>query len=87
MAKPIGNASKGHEKGKRQFELAGQYILDDSKMSNVAVESPISLEEMEKLLKHDLPKGDQVSKKLIGMAESPIKTNALELKKSAYKSV
>ncbi len=45
----------------------------------------MSLEDIEKLLKHDLPSGDDVSEKLTGLADAPIKTNAVELKKESYK--
>ena len=45
----------------------------------------MSLDEIEALLSHDLPEGDEVSEKLVGLAESPVKTNAVDLKKSSYK--
>ncbi len=45
----------------------------------------MSLDEIEKLLKHDLPEGDAVSEKLTGLADAPIMTNAIELKKASYK--
>lgn len=76
---------KSAETGISQLDLANQYILDGLKNDKTPVKPAMSLDEIEKLLKHDLPEGDTVSKKLIGIAESPIKTNALELKKSAYK--
>lgn len=75
---------KSAETGKSQLDLANQYILDGLKNDTTPIKTPPTLEEIEKLLKHDLPEGDEISKKLIGIAKSPYKTNALELKKSAY---
>ena len=72
---------KSIETGQTQSDLANEYIRSGLKNN----QSPLSLEEIEKLLAHDLPEGDMISKKLIGLAESPVKTNAVELKKSAYK--
>ncbi len=43
----------------------------------------MSLDEIEALLSHDLPEGDEVSEKLVGLAESPVKINAVDLKKSS----
>ena len=75
---------KSAETGKSQLDLANQYILDGLKNDKTPSTPTMSLEEIEKLLKHDLPEGDEISEKLTGIAESPIKTNAVELKKSAY---
>lgn len=75
---------KSAETGKSQLDLANQYILDGLKNDKTKNKPAMSLEEIEKLLKHDLPEGDEISEKLTGIVKSPFKTNALELKKSAY---
>ena len=75
---------KSAETGKSQLDLANQYILDGLKNDKTPSTPTMSLEEIEKLLKYDLPEGDEISEKLTGIAESPNKTNAVELKKSAY---
>lgn len=76
---------KSAETGKSQLDLANQYILDGLKNDNTPKKPAMSLEEIEKLLKHDLPDGDEISEKLTGIADAPIKTNAVELKKASYK--
>ena len=76
---------KSAETGKSQLDLANQYILEGLKNDKTPAKPAMTLEEIEKLLKHDLPEGDETSKQLIGIAESPIQTNALELKKTSYK--
>ena len=75
---------KSIETGRTQLDLANEYIRNGLK-NDQTPKTPPSLEEIEKLLVHDLPEGDMISKKLIGLVESPVKTNAVELKKSAYK--
>ena len=75
---------KSAETGKSQLDLANQYILDGLKNDKTPSTPTMSLEEIEKLLKYDLPEGDEISEKLTGIAESPIKTNAVELKKTSY---
>ena len=76
---------KSAETGKSQLDLANQYILDGLKNDNTVEKPVMSLKEIEKLLKNDLPDGDEISEKLTGIAVSPIKTNAVELKKASYK--
>lgn len=43
------------------------------------------LEKIEKLLKHDLPGGDEISEKLTGLVDNPFKTDSVELKRASYK--
>lgn len=43
----------------------------------------MSLEKIEKLLKHDLLGGDEISEKLTGLVDNPFKTNSVELKKAS----
>lgn len=76
---------KSAETGKSQLELANKYILDGLKNDNTPEKPKMSLDEIEALLSHDLPEGDEISEKLVGLAESPVKTNAVDLKKSSYK--
>lgn len=76
---------KSAETGKSQLDLANQYILDGLKNDKTPAKPAMSLDEIEKLLKHDLPEGDDVSEKLTGLANSPVRTNAVELKKASYK--
>lgn len=76
---------KSAEIGVSQLDLANKYILEGLKADNTPKKPAMSLEEIEKLLKHDLPEGDKVSKKLIGLVDNSVKTNAFELKKAPYK--
>lgn len=76
---------KSAETGKSQLDLANQYILEGLKNDKTPAKTAMSLDEIEKLLKHDLPEGDAVSEKLTGLADAPIMTNVIELKKASYK--
>lgn len=73
---------KSAETGKSQLDLANKYILEGLKNDKTPEKPSMSLEEIEKLLIHDLPKVDGISEKLTGLVDAPVKTNAVELKKS-----
>ena len=76
---------KSTKTGISQLDLVNQYVLDGLKNDKKLIKPTMSLGDIEKLLKHDLPSGDDVSEKLTGLADAPIKRNAVELKKESYK--
>lgn len=75
---------KSAETGRSQLDLVNKYILDGLKNDKTPTKPAMSLEEIEKLLKHDLPDGDKVSKKLVGLVDNKFKTDAVKLKKLVY---
>ena len=75
---------KSAETGKSELDLANQYISDGLKNDKTPVKPAMTLDEIKKLLKNDLPEGDEVSEKLTGLADAPVRTNAVELKKASY---
>lgn len=75
---------KSAETGRSQLDLVNKYILDGLKNDKTPIKPAMSLEEIEKLLKHDLPDGDKVSKKLVGLVDNEFKTDAVKLKKLVY---
>ena len=76
---------KSVEIGVSQLDLANKYILEGLKTDDTPKKPTMSLEEIEKLLTHDLPEGDQVSKKLKDLVDNDVETDAVELKNSAWK--
>ena len=76
---------KSAETGLSQLDLANKYILNGLKNDNTPKKPSMSLEEIEKLLTNDLPEGDEVSENLTDLVDNTIETDAVELKKSAWK--
>lgn len=81
---------KSNKTGISQLDLANRYIKDGLENDLLdGIESPedkpMTSEEIDALLDHDWPEGDWISKKLVGLVESPVKTNAFELKKAPYR--
>ena len=53
---------KSVEQGVTQIELANRYILEGLKSDSIPNKPTMSLEDIEKLLKHDKPEGNNLKK-------------------------
>ena len=71
--------------GLSEYDLANTYLSNALKDKVKESKKGMNPEELEKILDHDLPEGDWVSKRLIGLADFDGVTDAVELKKNSYK--
>ncbi len=71
--------------GLSEYDLANTYLSNALKEKVKENRKGLTPEELEKILDHDLPEGDWVSKRLIGLADFNHITDAVELKKNSYK--
>ena len=76
------------ETGVSQLELVNRYVYEGLRFDEkreVESSKPMTPEEIDALLEHDWPEGDWISKRLIGLIDSPVETDAVELKKASYR--
>ena len=79
---------KSAKTGISQLELVNRYVSEGLRFDEkreVESPKPMTPEEIDALLEHDWPEGDWISKRLAGLIDSPVETDAVELKKASYK--
>lgn len=70
------------ETGISQLDLTNKYIIEGLKNDSTPKKPVMTLNEIEKLLSHDKPEGNGLSK-IKGLFESDVETNAVDLKKQS----
>lgn len=74
---------KSAELGVKQIDLLNRYVIEGIKRDSTKNNQVKSIEEIEKSLVHDNPKGNGLSE-IDGIVEFDMPTNAVELKKQSY---
>ena len=75
---------KAAEIGKSQYELANKYILEGLKNDKTPCDT-MTIEEIEALLKHDNPKGNELLNEIDGTIDIDEITDSVKLKKDSYR--
>ena len=71
------------ELGAKQIDLENRYIIEGIKRDTTPKKSVLSLDELEKILKHDNPKGNNL-KEFIGIVSGGEEIDPVEEKRKAY---
>jgi hypothetical protein len=75
---------KSAELGVKQQDLLNRYVIEGIKRDSAANNSLMSLNQIEKLLKHDNPKGNNL-KNFIGIVPDGELIDSVEEKKKSYR--
>lgn len=75
---------KSAELGVKQIDLVNRYILEGIKRDTTPKKSVMSLDELEKILKHDNPKGNNL-KEFVGIISDGEEIDSVDEKRKAYR--
>jgi len=75
---------KSAELGVKQIDLLNRYVIEGLKRDTSPKKSVMNLDELEKLLKHDNPKGNNL-KKFSGIVSGGNEIDSVEEKRKAYR--
>ena len=75
---------KSAELGVKQQDLLNRYVIEGLKRDSTSKEPVMNLNELEKLLKHDNPKGNNL-KKFSGIMPDGEMIDSVEEKKKSYR--
>ena len=72
------------ELGAKQIDLVNRYILEGIKRDTTPKKPVMGLDDLEKILKHDTPKGNNL-KEFVGIVSGGEEIDAVEEKRKAYR--
>ena len=75
---------KSIELGVKQIDLVNRYVLEGLKKDSVFEKSAPTIEELEKLLKHDNPNGNHF-KDIVGIVDTDEVIDEVEEKRSSWR--
>ncbi|RAP51018.1 MAG: hypothetical protein BZ136_00250 [Methanosphaera sp. rholeuAM74] len=75
---------KSVELGVKQIDLVNRYILEGIKRDTTPKKSVMSIDDLEKILKHDNPKGNNL-KEFVGIVSDGEEIDPVEEKRKAYR--
>ena len=75
---------KSAQVGVKQIDLVNRYIIEGIKRDTTPKKSVMSLNNLEKILKHDNPKGNNL-KEFVGIVSGGEEIDSVEEKRKAYR--